>query len=122
MDLWNYTSQDARCFSVVVKAPTGSMRPEFFCRDGYSSGEELARAAAEYAKRVAQEGAHVLYGVLPLSRRPERGRGSAEDVAVAGWLFADLDYKDPTTVDAPPFEGCHEGDSGKLECYYNEEG
>ncbi|MGC9178559.1 MAG: hypothetical protein ACP5G6_09190, partial [Conexivisphaera sp.] len=117
-DLWGYASPEARCFSVSLQAP-GSWIPRFFCRDEYGSIDALVRAAAEFVRESRGRG-NVYLMVLPLSRRPERGRGGAGDVAAAGWLFADLDYKEPLPAGAPPFEGCREGEGGELECYYRE--
>ncbi|MGB9734213.1 MAG: hypothetical protein ACPL2E_06410 [Conexivisphaera sp.] len=80
------------------------------------------RAAAEYVRDAKNRG-NVYLMVLPLSKRPERGRGAAGDVAVARWLFTDIDYKEPLpATDAPAFEGCRESGGGELECYYREGG
>ncbi|MEM0479139.1 MAG: hypothetical protein QXS16_02320, partial [Pyrobaculum sp.] len=61
---------------------------------------------------------NIYHQVLPLSRKPERGRGSAADVKVGKWLWADLDYK--REVESAEFEGCREYDDYALECYYVE--
>ncbi|MCX8209379.1 MAG: hypothetical protein N3G79_07050, partial [Sulfolobales archaeon] len=63
---------------------------------------------------------NVYYQVLPLAQRPEQGRGSAKDVKVGAWVFADLDFKE--NVNKKDFEGCREGSDHELECYYEEGG
>jgi len=63
-------------------------------------------------------GGHLYFQVLPLSRAPERGRGTEADVAIGRVLYADLDYK--SYVESPAFEGCKEGEDHALECYYRD--
>jgi len=54
--------------------------------------------------------------VLPLARKPEKGRGSEKDVKIGRWLWIDLDYKE--IIGKPSFEGCRELGDYALECYY----
>ncbi|MEM4744189.1 MAG: hypothetical protein QXX52_04360, partial [Ignisphaera sp.] len=60
------------------------------------------------------------FQVLPLARKPEKGRGSARDVKVGRWLWIDYDYKE--TVDKAEFNGCRELEDYALECYYTDSG
>ncbi|MEM2390268.1 MAG: DNA-primase RepB domain-containing protein, partial [Ignisphaera sp.] len=71
----------------------------------------------EYVSKLDM-GTHVYFQVLPLAKKPEKGRGSERDVKVGRWLWTDLDYKN--IVDKAEFEGCKELEDHALECYYRE--
>ncbi|BBE42423.1 hypothetical protein [Conexivisphaera calida] len=115
-DVWSYSSVAARCFVVSIHSE-GRWAPRAFCLDEYGTLDAVVAAALEYAGS-ARPGENAYFTVLPLARKPERGRGTSADVGAARWLFADLDYKEE--VPAPEFEGCREGGGGALECYYRD--
>jgi len=132
--LWIYSSLDARCFALVwicgeklqyrhycfdeVKSVKRESKNHIKVRDYPSLWGALEVDLQELLRSAAEKGCHVYFQVLPLSERPKRGRGSAADVKVGRWLWADLDFKE--TVERPEFEGCREGEDYELECFYRE--
>jgi len=135
--LWNYSSLEARCFSLVWIHPEKGTRYKFYCidasverprfdrerkcwyvRDYMGLYTKIAGDLEKLLAGLASEGWHAYFQVLPLSRLPEKGRGSEKDVAVGRWLWADFDFK--AVVEKPEFEGCREGEDHGLECYYRE--
>ncbi|MEM1696464.1 MAG: hypothetical protein QXQ90_07715, partial [Desulfurococcaceae archaeon] len=113
--IWLYTSPDARCFSVVVIKE--GIRYKHFCLDDLKDYDTILQKVKEYVSRLGPSD-HVYFQVLPLARKPEKGRGSERDVKVGRWLWLDLDYK--VAVEKQEFEGCREGEDHALECYYQE--
>ncbi|MEM4964380.1 MAG: hypothetical protein QXT13_09575 [Pyrobaculum sp.] len=112
--LWSYESEDARCFAIVDIGAKTYYR--HFCRDG----GDIYDAVERHLDALLEADVNIYHQVLPLSRKPERGRGSAADVKVGKWLWADLDYK--REVESAEFEGCREYDDYALECFYTERG
>ncbi|MEM2863354.1 MAG: hypothetical protein QXW20_07590 [Ignisphaera sp.] len=115
--LWFYSSLDARCFAVV--AINNSVKYKHFCLDHLKNYDALFQKVMEYVSKLDM-GTHVYFQVLPLAKKPEKGRGSERDVKVGRWLWVDFDYKE--VVDKPSFEGCRELEDHGLECYYQEGG
>ncbi|MEM4593182.1 MAG: hypothetical protein QW196_07255 [Sulfolobales archaeon] len=116
-NLWLYSSTSADCYSIVVIDE--SVEYKHFCLSEYQDYGRLLKAVKQYLSTI-EAGKHVYYQVLPLVRKPERGRGSEKDVRIGRWLWIDLDYKE--TVDKPSFEGCKELEDYALECYYEDSG
>jgi len=130
--IWRYTSTSAKCYSLVWMK-SGDVIYRFYCLEpgldravhdrerkawllpDYSS---LYNRVVETVARAADPETHIYYQVLPLARIPEKGRGSASDVEIGKWLWADLDYKE--VVDRAEFEGCRELEDHALVCYYRE--
>lgn len=112
--IWLYSSPDARCFSIVVIDRDVSYR--HFCLDNKGFDSVLS-SVKRYVSRL-DPSKHVYFQVLPLAKKPEKGRGSEKDVKVGRWLWVDFDYKG--VVDKPGFEGCRELEDYALECYYQE--
>ncbi|MEM4554181.1 MAG: DNA-primase RepB domain-containing protein, partial [Ignisphaera sp.] len=116
--VWLYTSPDARCFSVVVIG--GSVKYKHFCLDEMDY-DTLFQSVRKYVSKISNsKDVHVYYQVLPLARKPEKGRGSERDVKVGRWLWVDFDYKE--VVENQGFESCREGENYALECYYTDSG
>ncbi|MEM1694586.1 MAG: hypothetical protein QW456_10285, partial [Ignisphaera sp.] len=101
--VWLYASNDANCYAIVVIGE--SVEYKHFCLSEYKDYDGLFRAVKRYLNRIEQ-GKHVYFQVLPLVKKPEKGRGSERDVKVGRWLWVDFDYKE--VVDKPSFEGCRE--------------
>jgi len=81
--------------------------------------EELYTKVSEFVQTLSKEpNLHIYYQVLPLGEIPSKGRGSASDVKVGKWLWADIDYKEE--VEKAEFEGCKELKDHALKCYYRE--
>jgi len=131
--LWWYQSLDARCYSIVWISRDGTTKYRLYCiepRTGRGSGgrdgrvlsvrdyPELYTKVLEDVGKLMGADAHIYFQVLPLSRAPEKGRGSASDVKVGRWLWADLDYKEVVEEAGP--EGCEELEDHALRCYYSE--
>lgn len=117
--LWNYTSVDAQCYSIVIISDVIDRPIEYkiFCldEDGYPG---LFREIRNYLSEKLDPSKHVYYQILPLKSKPKKGRGTEKLVEVGKWLWVDLDYKN--VVDEPEFEGCRELKDYELECYYRE--
>ncbi|MEM0479145.1 MAG: hypothetical protein QXS16_02350, partial [Pyrobaculum sp.] len=112
--LWcSYKSDNAQCFTIVDIGARLYFR--HFCHD---DGDIFNAVYEHVAALMSLDNVNVYHQVLPLARRPERGRGGASDVKVGMWLWADLDYK--REVESAEFEGCREYDDYALECYYVE--
>jgi len=135
--LWTYASLDARCFALVwicgevliyrhycLDESIGKVKKESENYYRVPNYPELWALLDKHLQKLlnetAKKGCHLYFQILPLSERPEKGRGSATNVKVARWLWADLDFKE--TVEKPEFEGCREGEDFELECYYREGG
>jgi len=133
--LWIYSSLDARCFALVwicgeklhyrhycfdesVKSVKRESRNNVKVSDYPSLWGVLEVDLSKMLRSAAEKGCHVYFQVLPLVEKPERGRGSASNVKVGRWLWADLDFKE--TVERPELEGCREGEDYELECFYRE--
>ncbi|MEM3938471.1 MAG: hypothetical protein QW373_07795, partial [Desulfurococcaceae archaeon] len=113
--VWTYAGSSANCYAVV--SIEGGVEYEHFCLSELGDYGKLRRAVRHYLSWI-EAGKHVYFQVLPLARKPERGRGSEREVKVGKWLWIDLDYKE--TVDKAGFEGCRELENYALECYYAE--
>jgi len=133
--LWTYNSLEARCFALVwicgeklsyrhycldVSVKKARKESESFYRvPNYPElWALLEKHLSKLLEEAARRGCHFYHQVLPLSEKPAQGRGSAANVKVARWLWADLDFKE--VVERPEFEGCREGEDFELECYYRE--
>lgn len=119
--VWDYTSEAAECFAIVALGKGARFR--HYCVGevgGYESLFRVIESDLEWFMKLNKRGYSVYYQVLPLARKPEKGRGSEREVKVGRWLWADLDYKE--VVEEPAFEGCREGEDHALECYYSEGG
>lgn len=126
--LWR-PSADAKCYAVVAINRHGSMEFDHYCFDEYGDYEELLKKVLDDVEsrwlELNKSGYDVYFQVLPLKRRPERGRGTAEDVAMGQWLWCDLDYKQVVldykqVVEEAEFKGCKELGDHALECYYKD--
>jgi len=130
--VWQYTSIDARCFSIVWMHNEKGIKFRFYCIDSnLNGGDNRIIFVENYWKlhsRVVEDveklmmkykGWHFYYQVLPLSKIPQSGRGSAKEILVGKILWADIDYKQQVDGD-PPFYGCREYEDYRLECYYRE--
>ncbi|MEM1533255.1 MAG: hypothetical protein QW164_04195 [Desulfurococcaceae archaeon] len=119
-NVWSYTSLEAQCFCIVI-VENSKLVFKHFCLNDYGEYSKLLKAVRKYINSVRDIGGkHIYFQVLPLSAKPREGRGTAKDVSVGGWLWADLDYKE--VVDKPGFEGCRELEDYALECYYTDRG
>ncbi|MEM1702991.1 MAG: hypothetical protein QXQ31_02930 [Zestosphaera sp.] len=117
--VWQYASLSAKCFAVVVIDVDGGVGYRHFCLDDLKDYDTVLQKVREYVSKLGA-GTHVYFQVLPLAKKPEKGRGSEKDVKVGRWLWVDFDYKE--VVDKPGFEGCRELEDYALECYYTESG
>ncbi|MEM5822926.1 MAG: DNA-primase RepB domain-containing protein [Ignisphaera sp.] len=115
--IWLYTSQDARCFSIVVIG--GSVKYKHFCLDDLKDYDTLFQSVRKYVSKISNsKDVHIYFQVLPLSVKPAKGRGSEKEVKIGKWLWVDFDYKE--VVDKMEFTGCRELEDHGLECYYQE--
>lgn len=121
--VWLYTDTRASCFTVVSISPSGAVEFKHFSLEDLENYQRLfstvERYLAKNLERWTSERYSVYFQVLPLSRKTE-GRGTARDVSVGGWVFADLDFK--RVVKKREFEGCREGEDHSLKCFYEEGG
>ncbi|MEM3399198.1 MAG: hypothetical protein QXQ84_09145 [Nitrososphaerota archaeon] len=116
--IWDYSSvKDVDCFSIVVIGE--DVKYKHFCLSEYQDYNRLFNSIRRYLSKVGSD-KHVYFQVLPLSKKPSRGRGSEKDVKIGKWLWVDLDYKE--VVDKPEFKGCKDLEDYALECYYTESG
>ena len=132
LKVWNYTSINAKCYSVVWINQSGKTNYKIYClkpllkEEVKSNKVELVENYDELYAKVSKlvedlskdTNLHIYYQVLPLSKVPQKGRGSASDVSVGKWLWADIDYKEE--VEKAEFEGCKELNDFALKCYYKE--
>ena len=127
-EVWGYTSLDAKIYTVAVMDTHLSYRHYVLpmARDVHD-GKNIVRVLDydELYQKVAEDvmpikGVHVFYQVLPLSRLPDKGRGTSNNVKVARFLFVDLDFK--KVVSTKEFEECKELNDYALQCYYEENG
>ena len=135
--IWNYTSKDARCFSIAVQRE--KWLNKFFCIDTLFREEEKERIVSGFKKRSDYKVVFVetrddvipnvvksiksnftYYNPLPFTAPP---RVNA-NVRVSLTLFADLDFKrevkspDRETVRKAEDKVCAKGIDHALECYY----
>ena len=124
--IWGYTSVEAKCY--VISWLTDKISYKIYCLKPLLKEEakkvelvenydELYAKASELVEDLSKD-SNIYYQVLPLSKIPQRGRGSASDVSVGKWLWADIDYKEE--VEKAEFEGCKELKDFALKCYYRE--
>ena len=128
--VWSYVSLDAKVYTIATMTKEGKMRYKHYVmpmvrdvRDGKSvvrvlDYDDMYDKVIQDVIPVREE--HVFFQVLPLSRLPDRGRGTSNDVKVAKFLFIDLDYK--KEVKEKEFEGCREGEDHALQCFYEDNG
>ncbi|HEW64133.1 hypothetical protein IOK49_00090 [Fervidicoccus fontis] len=96
--IWNYQSELANCFSLVwiKKDNQRDLGYIHFCKQIY--GKDLFSKIYEWLRQnlsnLAMEGYDIYYQVLPLWRKPEKGRGTKNDVKISKWLWCDLDFKE----------------------------
>ncbi|MEM1523608.1 MAG: hypothetical protein QXU69_11285, partial [Thermofilaceae archaeon] len=115
--LWSYVSPDARWVAIVRIGKR--VRYGFVEAADPETMRKQILAAVESIKKTLEPGESVYFQVLPLYRRPERGRGTAADVKVGKWLWADIDYKREVTEGTPFIK---EGEDHSLEAIYEEGG
>ncbi|MEM1523238.1 MAG: hypothetical protein QXU69_09430 [Thermofilaceae archaeon] len=115
--LWSYVSPDARWVAIVRIGKR--VRYGFVEAADPETMRKQILAAVESIKKTLEPGESVYFQVLPLYRRPERGRGTAADVKVGKWLWADIDYKREVTEGTPFIK---EGEDYSLEAIYEEGG
>ena len=128
--LWSYISLDAKVYTIATMTKDGRMKYKHYVMPMYREPFDSKNAVRVFDyddlyDKVVQDvipviDEHVFFQVLPLSRLPDRGRGTSNDVKVAKFLFADLDYKKEVT--AKEFDGCRELEDHALQCYYEEDG
>ena len=75
-------------YEVFIIGDDGSKYVKFF-----NKVEDAMEWLARSWNRLKLHEKHVYYGILPRFRKPEKGRGSANDVDRGLWLWSDLDYK-----------------------------
>lgn len=101
--IWNYRDTRALCYTIVwINNYVGY---KHFCKysgsDHYADVEDWLRSNL---LKLTEQKYHIYYQVLPLSRKPEYGRGRESDVAIGKWLWIDLDYKRDINVFEIPQE------------------
>ncbi|MEM1909830.1 MAG: hypothetical protein QXD14_07395 [Sulfolobales archaeon] len=116
--VWSYISSDARYFT-LVRISGKRVRYGFIEAADPATTRRQILAALMSIKRELDLGESIYFQVLPLSRKPEKGRGTAADVKVGKWLWADIDYKREVSEGAPFTK---EGEDYSLEALYEEGG
>ncbi|MEM4847238.1 MAG: hypothetical protein QW794_05735 [Thermosphaera sp.] len=116
--VWSYISSDARYFT-LVRISGKRVRYGFIEAADPATTRRQILAALMSIKRELDLGESVYFQVLPLARKPPKGRGSAADVKVGKWLWADIDYKREVSEGAPFTK---EGEDYSLEALYEEGG
>ncbi|MEM1606486.1 MAG: hypothetical protein QXW41_09600 [Fervidicoccaceae archaeon] len=116
--VWSYISSDARYFT-LVRISGKRVRYGFIEAADPATTRRQILAALMSIKRELDLGESVYFQVLPLARKPPKGRGSAADVKVGKWLWADIDYKREVTEGTPFIK---EGEDHSLEAIYEEGG
>ncbi|MDW8093326.1 MAG: hypothetical protein RMJ06_06600 [Nitrososphaerota archaeon] len=133
--VWDYPPDIVGCFSLIAISDKGGIEYRHFAVEDREI-EEIVDEATEHVleniRRWERQGYGVFFQVLPLNSVPEKGRGTASDVEVAQWLFADLDYKEDLAkkvqeeaeewLKGELEERCEEGEDHSLECVYQERG
>ncbi len=90
--IWSYSDQRARCYAIVWI--NNGIRYKHFCK---GEEEELFSVIEKWLTdnliELVKNKYHIYYQVLPLDKKPVRGRGRSIDVSIGKWTWIDLDYK-----------------------------
>ena len=91
MKIWNYDDPRAKCYAIVWI--NHSIGYRHFCSRSNDLFNKVRVWLINNLSDLANKKYHIYYQVLPLARKPEKGRGRSIDVLIGKWVWIDFDYK-----------------------------